>query len=604
MNIFIDFETRSRLPDGVKGAGAVKYSKNCEVLCCAVAIDDAPSTILNIADLPALLGKAEKIIAHNVFFEYCIIKNTLGVDVPIEKLYCTAALARSAGLPGGLEKCATALGFEAGKDQIGRAAMLKLCKPTGKAQKFIERAARPELYEQLEKYCMIDVELSREIWKRLQEFLPAFERRLWEIDLSTNLRGVAVDRKALAYLQEQNAIFSKYVESQSTLNLRSTKQLREATGFETFAKPALAALLSNDDLSPETRALFELRQAASKSSTAKLERIEARLDNDGRVKDNLIFNGAGPGRWTATGVQLQNLPRPVFDHEEIEGVLQSRPDLAEKYGLKTGDFLASAIRSLFVAGLGKNLIVGDFASIEARLLVYLAGDRAALKEYRDGVDRYVRMAAAIFRTEQIDKEKRQLGKMAVLGCGYGMGSRKFADTCRNSGLAITDALAQKSVEAYRRVNSRTVKFWYDCEKAFRSAMFNRGSVQKAGPILFKAGKEYLQIKLLSGRKLTYWHPRATNDGLSYRNSKGFEDWTYGGKIVENIVQATARDVMADRMLALTDAGFEIVLTVHDEVWCEGRQDLKKFDTILSGLPAWLSDYPQGIESYRAKRYRK
>lgn len=620
--LFLDYETRARV--SVKDAGAVAYAKQAEVIAAAYAFDNGPVKLWKALEEPmpadlkrGLKSKKYTIIAHNSFFEWAITNFTLKIELPFERTFCTAALCRSAGLPGALAWAGNVLKIEVKKDMIGRAAMLKLSKPrTKKDPRYYEPDERPELFEQLYKYVDIDVVVSRRYFDELYPVFGFPERRLWLLDQKINAHGIPADRKLLAHFMAQNQKINAEIQKQaiklspqkSEKFLKSIKQLREATGLHSFTKQAVIDALKLK-LPAKTRRTLQLRQAASKSSIAKLRRIKLRTDEDGYLKDSLIFHGAHTGRFKSAGAQLHNLPRALFKHEEILKNLWC--DFWKKYKFEAPNFISSAIRYLFYSPKGFN--VGDFAAIEARVLSYLAGDQEAVEEYRAGVDRYKILAGHVFhvKPEAIKSKtdwRRDLGKKGVLGCGYGMGWSKFKVTCYNEGLSISDELSQKTVNTYRRKNPKVVKFWRNCEKAWRMALKRKGSVQKVGLIKFRYNGQFMQIRLPSGRKLTYWHPSETRSGDLYyigvnKNGMPTRVYIYGGKIVENIVQGVARDIMAEAMLDLDEAAFNLVLTVHDEVLAEGGPQ-QKFKKLLAVVPEWLPGYPQDVEVWKEKRYRK
>jgi len=285
--------------------------------------------------------------------------------------------------------------------------------------------------------------------------------------------------------------------------------------------------------------------------------------------------------------------------------------------------ISSMIRSLIVAEGDHKLWVYDYKSIEPRVLSWLAEETTMLEGYRQGKDIYKALAAQIYQVpeEQVTKQQRQFGKMGILGCGYGMGTEKFFQSCLNMGLNTTPEEAFHVVSVYRAYYSSIKKFWKNSEQALRDAFDNAGTPMPFGCddclVAYRERDGDLQVKLPSGRSLFYprpfynysdddWRPSLTY--ITVMGTKAIEKSLYGGLIVENIVQAVARDLMCHAMLHMDRAGFNITMTVHDEIVCEqpdgteGR--IKEFEKIMTTPPSWGQGIPIEVEGYVSTRYRK
>jgi DNA polymerase len=267
---------------------------------------------------------------------------------------------------------------------------------------------------------------------------------------------------------------------------------------------------------------------------------------------------------------------------------------------------------MFVAAPGHDLIVSDYASIEARVLMWFCGQDDAVRMFRDGVDIYVEMAKRIG-----SGASRQLGKQAVLGCGYGMGSDKFYATCQGYKVDIDPALAEKAVGAYRNTFKKVPQMWYAQERAVKAAITTRKAITcgRVTWAMCARGRDFLYCTLPSGRRLAYHKPKVGADGrITYHTAdsvtkKYMAKDLYGGKIVENLIQAIARDIMAWAMLTAEEEGYHIVLTVHDELVAEVRscddvRCVEDFNRKITSLPVWAAGCPISAEGWRGKRYKK
>jgi DNA polymerase len=520
--------------------------------------------------------------------------------------------------------------------------MLKLSKPRKPSKNNRARYfADPADFNKLYSYCKQDIATQEGISKRLG-VLPPNERKIWELDQVMNFRGVHVDREAvfgaLRILKECQAESEDSIKQMTHGKVETANQVARILDFlrddleidiESLAKDNVEKALQDPDLDPLAREILELRLSSAKSSTKKYQAIADRIDDDNRVRELIVYHGAHSGRWSGRGIQIQNFPRgSIKDQDEVESAIEV---------IKTGsldalklsyenplDTLSSCLRGMLRAGPESILLCADYNSIEARFLMWLYGEHEAVQMFRDDVDIYSAFAAKIFGrpvNKNDNPDERFLGKIGILGAGYQMGSKKFRTTCADWGLEISQELADKTILAYRRNYPRVRKAWYDAENDAIKAVQSPGSVITRGRISYSCRDGFLYIKLPSGRKIAYYDPQIrrhrtfdkdslTYMGISAPSYKWARQYTYGGKIVENIIQGCCRDVMAEAMVNLEAAGFPLVLTVHDELVAEVpkvgnvEREFEQFCEIMSTPPSWASTFPATVEGWYGERFRK
>ncbi len=550
-----------------------------------------------------------------------------------------AARARPRNLPG----AAQATGVAQQKDKDGYALMMRMTRP----RKVVDD--RPVWWDKdtdkltrLYAYCKQDVRTERAIIKCLRRLSPR-EREVYLLDQRINDRGFKVDRplilaaravveEGVSRANETLASLTEGVVTSVTENGRLTGWLR-AQGVETpgVAKAAVREMLESD-LDPSVREVLQTRADAGRSSTAKLVSMLDHADEaDDRVRGSLLYHGASTGRWTGRGVQPQNFPRGEFSPEQLAEFL---PDLrAQRYDHI--DLLAhpitvvsSALRSMIIADEGHDLIVADYSAIEARVLNWLAGQQDVVSLFAQGADVYSYTAAKLTNTPYVPGQKhahRQTGKFAELGCGYGMGAENAVRAAKAVyQLELTPERAKEIVTGYRSSHRQVVQLWYAAERACLRALDAPGEVQRFGAegnLRAIVAGAYLYLVLPSGRPLCYAAPRAVVVMTPWGEEKlqlefsGVDPlskgWgrlgAYGGLLVENIVQAVSRDIMAEGMLRVEAAGYPCVLSVHDEVVAEPEQgggSVEEFVSLLSAAPEWAKGCPITAEGWRGPRYRK
>jgi DNA polymerase len=653
--IYLDFETYSEAD--LKTIGSWNYSKHpsTEILCMAFAIEDEPVQLwnpYNDCDLTKLfdLIKAGSIIeAHNAFFERVIWQNNavekLGFpQVQNTQWRCSAARVAALSLPRKLEEAAKILNTKNQKDMEGHKIMLKLSTPriTSKKDTSIRynREDNPEMYERLYSYCKQDVETERDITKATRQ-LGDHEQQIWFLDQEINTRGVPIDKTAVetAIAICENSVRTAISRVKEITNgeIDSYNQVKACVewinnrGVEiaSFDKPTLEKLVEDESLPSDVRELIEIRQNTAKTSTAKYQAMLNCIADDNRIRDNYMYHGASTGRWTGKNVQFQNIPRgKLKDMETAVDILKMGDPrmITACYDLSVMDFMSSTIRGMITASEGKQLYVADYSAIEARGVAWISGQEDLLNDFRNNGKIYEKQAAFTYGkpVEQIGKDsvERFVGKTLVLACGYGMGGKKFQLTCANQKVDLSLDFCEKAVKSYRGKNSKIVSQWYAQENAAILAV-RTGKPIVEGKVTWFVYKDFLYCKLPSKRCLAYFKPcikeaetswGSSREQLHITGEKTIETrkvWCeysiYGGLIVENIVQAICRDLVAYGMLAVQKAGYDIIMHSHDEIISEvplGFGDIKEYEKLMCSLPDWALDFPIKSEGWVGKHYKK
>lgn len=663
--IHLDFETRSELDIWKVGAWNYSVHPSTEILCMSLCINNTKISLWHgekffknqeAIDLIKTLIPDNNFTAHYSMFENYIWHNILVKKygwpaIPLRQWRCTAALAATHALPRALANTAIALDLKERKDVEGKRIMLKLCKPRKPTKNNKAKWNEdPEDFQKLYKYCANDVEVERAIDNALPKLSPQ-EQEIWFLDQAINTRGIQVDTElvdAALYLIEifteecnerLREITGGYLDKAS--QVQRFKNWMESKGvvLPDLTKDSVTKALK-DGTHPEILEALKIRQQIGKTSVKKFQAFKNATCSDGRVKDMFVYHGASTGRWAGKIVQLHNLPRGnIKDTETCIEIMQWK-DL-EKFKFfypNVMGAISSCVRGALIAAPGKDLLVVDFAAIEARVLAWLVGEETTLNEFKKfdktknkKDEPYVKMAAVIFETLDIDSKKRFIGKQAVLGCGYGMGWKKFKATCESEALklginiTVTEALAKKAVNTFRNKNKKIVRLWKDVENAAIKAVKFGGHDIVYVDISWGLEGNFLYCTLPSGRKLAYHHPKIErvefykqmNDQLTFmgvgKNITYVRQTTWGGTLVENIVQAIARDLLCEAMLRVERAGYKVILHVHDEivveVCCPGHtsdsySSLETFINLTTELPAWAKGLPIKAEGWRGKRYRK
>lgn len=659
----IDLETYSSAP--IAKTGALRYiaSPDFQILLFAYSLDHAPVQIIDLACgeavpdwiIQALRSPDYIKRAYNAPFEIGCLTRYFG-PMEARQWRCTMFHGLYAGYTAGLDATGKALGLPADKQKLstGKALIRYFCVPCKPTRANGNRTRNlphhdPEKWALFKEYCCQDVVTEMEIERRLSAFpVPDFVQRQWETDLRINTRGVAVDmemcRGALAIAAEVNAdLTEEAVEITGLSNPNSVKQLLEwlnaetegELGVDNLRKETVAALLGKDNEAHIQR-ILEIRKELGKTSTKKYNAIEVCVCPDNRVRGLLQFYGANrTGRWAGRLVQVQNLPRTYIGELDLARSLvqtQSTNGIKLVYG-NVPDTLSQLIRTSFTATPGNVLIDADFSAIEARVISWLAGEEWRLEVFRTHGKIYEASASQMFHIpiERIKKGNpeysyRARGKVAELALGYqgGVSAMRRMDTGHNLD-DLSDAEVQEIVDKWRDSNPNIRSLWWELDSAAIQVIAYGGTVKVRCLTLAReydaAQDRYvMSILLPSGRKLYYVNPtlgenRWGNPSIAYMGvDQQTKKWksieTYGGKLVENIVQAIARDCLAESIEKLEAAGLPIVFHIHDEVVI----DVRPFDTdenmlhmvedIMSEPIVWAPGLPLNADGWVGKFFKK
>jgi len=643
----IDLETYSDIDLLKTGVYPYTESPAFEILLFAYAFDGEAVQVVDFASggtLPpevirALTDSTIVKTAFNANFELTCLRG-YGYAVDVSQWQCTAVHASMLGLPSSLEAVATALKLTEGKMSEGKNLInyfSKPCKPTkvngGRTRNLPEHA--PEKWATFIEYCRRDVEVEREIKRKISFFqVPPKEWALWRLDQKINNIGVLVNltmvRNAIACnLQCKKALAEEAIALTRIANPNSTTQLKAWLERKLNRKIASIDKESVDALLAETNdtdvvQLLTIRKRMSRSSVKKYEAMARTVCNDTRIRGALKFYGANrTGRWAGSHVQVHNLPKNSLLDLDLarRTLLAGRYDDLDMLFGDTQNVLSELVRTAFIAGEGKTFIVADFSAIEARVIAWLAGEDWRLEVFRTHGKIYEASAAQMFHVplDSITKGSplRQKGKVAELALGY-QGSP--AALVRMGALkgGLTEEDLPGLVDSWRKANKKIVKLWSDTQKKAIEAVAEKTTTKLPHGIRFTYQRGVLFIQLPSGRRLSYLRARVADSDFGKKIvyegvNQDTKHWqpldTYGGKLVENITQAIARDCLAEAMRALDAAGYKIVMHVHDEVVIEcdkanAAQGLKGCAAIMGRELPWAKGLPLRADAYETEYYKK
>ena len=639
----IDIETYSEIDLPKCGVYAYAEHPSFEILLFAYAFDDEETQVVDLKCgerlpprvLDALTDPAITKTAFNAAFERTCIGRCLGKRLDAAQWQCTAVQSAMLALPLSLEGVGEVLGIERKKLKEGGDLVRYFslpCKPTkanGQRTRNLPEHA-PEKWQRFKEYCVRDVDAEREIRAKLQGYpIPAKEQELYRLDQEINDRGIMVDPVLVARAiecdeQYREKTTKRAYELTGLANPNSPAQLKEwlegqGTEVDTLDKKAVRALLPGAE--GDVLEVLRLRLLMAKTSVKKYEAIRRSVCADGRVHGLLQFYGANrTGRWAGRLVQIQNLPQNHIPDLALARDLVKAGRYADIEALyeSTPNVLSELIRTAFVPRPGCRFIVADFSAIEARVIAWLAGEQWRLEVFEGGGDIYCASASKMFHVP-VEKHGqnshlRQKGKIAELALGYG-GAVGALTAMGALDMGLAEEELPPLVRQWREANPHIIRLWAQVENAAMTAVREKARV-RLGRLTFHCRSGMLFITLPSGRKLCYVKPRIqTNrfggDGLTYEGVGEGKKWTrietFGGKLTENIVQATARDLLAEAMLRLRDAGFEIVMHVHDEAVLEvpiGHSGVDEVCALMAEAPTWADGLPLRADGYECRFYQK
>lgn len=645
----IDLETYS---DNDIKYGVYKYvdTPQFEILLLGYSFDDEPVQVADLTKeemparvLQALFNGAITKTAFNANFEITCLKKFYP-DMPAEQWECTSVLALYNSLPTGLDNVAKILKLadDKQKDTRGKALInyfSKPCRPTktngGRTRNLPEH--NPEAWETYIEYNRQDVVVEKEIRKKLIDLKPPeIEHKYWLIDQEINSRGARINEKLVNNAirmnrEQQKELLAKAKELTGLENPNSPGQLKRwvedrlGETVDSIDKKAIAELLKKD-IPEDVRNMLGMRQQLGKTSIKKYEAMQQALTSDGRVHGMFQFYGAmRTGRWAGRIVQLHNLPRNNMESKELDiaraFVKNGDLEMMELCYENVPDTLSQLVRTAITATPGYRFIVDDFSAIEARVIAWLAGEKWRQDVFAEGGDIYCASASAMFGVpvvkHGINGHLRQKGKIAELALGYG-GSVGALKQMGADKMGLSDTELQEIVVKWRDASPAITKLWWDVDNAAKNAIKTGGTVKiKQGSLAFKRKHGALFIELPSGRHLVYIKPeigenRFGGESILYQGmEQGSRKWgrleTYGGKLVENIVQAIARDCLAAAMLRLKEAGYKIIMHIHDEVVMEvpdGKGSLAEVTEIMSKNEPWETGLIKTADGFEGQYYMK
>lgn len=580
--------------------------------------------------------------AFNANFERTCLAAWTGKPMPPEEWRCTMIKALTLGLPRSLADVGIAMGLpeEKLKDPQGKALIQyfsKPCKPTrtnGQRTRNLPEND-PEKWRLYIEYNRQDVVTEQEILRQLSIYkTPDSEQQLWALDQYMNDNGVKLDipmvRKIVDYdTQRQNELREEAAELTGLQNPNSLSQLKDwlrsqGAPMTSVTKDTIAAALSQPDLPANVRRMLEIRTALGKTSVAKYSTMLEAVCKDHRLRGILQFYGANrSGRWAGKLVQTHNLAKNSLPDLDLARELAAAGDfdtMATLFG-ETAFVFSELVRTAFIPSDGCRFVVSDFSAIEARVISWISGEEWRLEAFRSGKDIYCETASQMYRVpvvkHGVNGHLRQKGKVAELACGYqgGVGAMKRMD---REG-AIPEEELQAVVDQWREANPKVVKLWRTCELAAKTAIQEHRTVRLPHGIEFSYINRNLFIKLPSGRKLCYWDTRLKQDdyngklsivymGVNQETKQWNEVETYGGKLVENIVQAVARDCLAVAMTRVSALGYKIVMHVHDEMIVdvpnEDTEAPARINSIMAQDIDWAEGLPLKGDTYETPFYKK
>ncbi len=639
--ISIDLETYSSVDLGKSGVYKYAESEDFEILLFAYSVDDGGVKVIDLANgeiipeeiLSALSDQNIEKWAFNANFERVCLSRLLGKRLKPQGWYCTMIWSAYLGLPLSLEKVGEVLKLNKQKMNEGKALIRYFsipCKPTKTNGMRTRNLPHHDLekWSTFKEYNQRDVETEMEIKKKLSAFpMPQSEWENYWIDQNINDRGILIDESLVdsaikfdEILREEN--MDRAIELTGLENPNSPMQLKEwlnkkGLEIDSLAKKDVESALKNAE--GDIKEVLELRQELSKSSVRKYDAMKNVKGKDNRARGLIQFYGANrTGRYSGRLIQVQNLRRNNLKDLELARSLVKNRDFETMEILyeSPSDILSQLIRTAFIAKEGTRFIISDFSAIEARVLAWLAGEQWVLDAFKNGEDIYCRTASRMFgipvEKYGVNGHLRQKGKIATLACGY-QGALGALKAMGGIEMGLSEDELQSIVDSWREANPNIVSLWWDIDSVVKRVVKTR-TKEKYKSLVISYEKGILFIELPSKRKLAY--PKAKigmnrfgGESIVYEGTVVGNKWdkieSYGGKFVENIVQAIARDILAEAMMRLEKKGFNIVMHIHDEVVIESdSSSVEEINEIMSIVPIWAPGLILDADGFESEFYKK
>lgn len=637
----IDLETYSSVDLGKSGVYKYAESEDFEILLFAYSIDDGEVKVIDLESgeiipeeiLSALSDESVEKWAFNANFERVCLSKFLGERLEPQGWYCTMIWSAYLGLPLSLEKVGEVLKLDKQKMNEGKALIRYFsipCKPT-KANGMRKRNLPHhdlKKWSTFKEYNQRDVETEMAIKKKLSAFpMPQSEWENYWIDQNINDRGILIDESLVdsaikfdEILREEN--MDRAIELTGLENPNSPLQLKgwlnkKGLEIDSLAKKDVESALKNTE--GDIKEVLELRQELSKSSVRKYDAMKNVKGKDNRARGLIQFYGANrTGRYSGRLIQVQNLRRNNLKDLELARSLVKNRDYETMEILyeSPSDILSQLIRTAFIPKDGTRFIISDFSAIEARVLAWLAGEQWVLDAFENGEDIYCRTASRMFgmpvEKHGVNGHLRQKGKIATLACGY-QGALGALKAMGGIEMGLSEDELQSIVDSWREANPNIVSLWWDIDSVVKRVVKTRGKEEYKN-LVISYEKGILFIELPSKRRLAY--PKAkigTNrfggESVVYEGIVVGNKWdkieSYGGKFVENIVQAIARDILAEAMMRIENEGFNIVMHIHDEVVIESdSSSIEEINEIMSLVPSWAPGLILDADGFESEFYKK
>lgn len=637
----IDLETYSSVDLGKSGVYKYAESEDFEILLFAYSIDDGEVKVIDLASgeiipkeiLSALSDESVEKWAFNANFERVCLSRFLGKRLKPQGWHCTMVWSAYLGLPLSLEKVGEVLKLDKQKMNEGKALIRYFsipCKPTKTNGMRTRNLPHHDLekWSTFKEYNQRDVETEMAIKKKLSAFpMPQSEWENYWIDQNINDRGILIDEvlvdSAIKFdeiLREENML--RAIELTGLENPNSPLQLKEwlnkkGLEIDSLAKKDVESALKNAE--GDIKEVLELRQELSKSSVRKYDAMKNVKGKDNRARGLIQFYGANrTGRYSGRLIQVQNLRRNNLKDLDLARSLVKNRDYETMEILyeSPSDILSQLIRTAFIPKEDTRFIISDFSAIEARVLAWLAGEQWVLDAFENGEDIYCRTASRMFgvpvEKHGVNGHLRQKGKIATLACGY-QGALGALKAMGGIEMGLSEDELQSIVDSWREANPNIVSLWWDIDAVVKRVVKTR-SKEEYKSLVISYEKGILFIQLPSKRRLAY--PKAKigmnrfgGESIVYEGIVVGNKWdkieSYGGKFVENIVQAIARDILAEAMMRLEKKGFNIVMHIHDEVVIESdSSSIEEVNEIMSIVPIWAPELILDADGFESKFYKK